>query len=94
MMVRLSESRQQRAQRRLRALGAVSLDSITHFGDTSALLGPPDQVGVARSSAPSPLAPPLRPSPPLILPYLVTGSAAPPQKEEGSGEEESGEEEG
>ncbi|XP_031467490.1 neuroguidin, partial [Phasianus colchicus] len=43
MMVRLSESRRQRAQRRLRAMGAVNLDSITHFGDTSALLGPPDQ---------------------------------------------------
>ncbi|XP_040510933.1 neuroguidin isoform X2 [Gallus gallus] len=43
MMVRLSESRQQRALRRLRAMGAVNLDSITHFGDTAALLGPQDQ---------------------------------------------------
>ena len=92
MMVRLSESRQQRALRRLRAMGAVNLDSITHFGDTAALLGPQDQVGVALSPAPTPLAPPLCPQFHLLL---VAGvAAAAPQKEEESGEEESGEEEG
>ena len=72
MMVRLSESRQQRALRRLRAMGAVNLDSITHFGDTAALLGPQDQVGVALSPAPSPLAPPpLSPAPFLSSPLTI-----------------------
>ncbi|XP_071885890.1 neuroguidin [Anas platyrhynchos] len=44
LLVRLAETRRQRAQRRRRALGAPPLDSITHFGAAPALLGAPEQV--------------------------------------------------
>uniref|UniRef100_A0A8C3BI98 Uncharacterized protein n=1 Tax=Cairina moschata TaxID=8855 RepID=A0A8C3BI98_CAIMO len=51
LLVRLAETRRQRAQRRRRALGAPPLGSITHFGAAPALLGAPEQVAPKRRRA-------------------------------------------
>ncbi|KAK4805565.1 hypothetical protein QYF61_022600 [Mycteria americana] len=89
MLVRLSESRRERAQRRRAAVAGGDLAAITHFGDIGALLEPTNEVScVLGGAGPCPEAwvPTLTPSP------APPGRAAPQEEEEGDGEE--GEEEG